>query len=117
MSRWEWTTTISAELESPAKFAWISARACTDSEPFACQPAPGERGLDLRREDAERDGDDRPGDRDDADVVGRPAAEPAERADPLLDRHRCLADFHYGHSTSPSLAVPTISYYYTNKSL
>ena len=24
----------------PAKFAWISSRACTDSEPFACQPAP-----------------------------------------------------------------------------
>ena len=36
----EWTTTISAELESPPKLAWISCRACTDSEPFACHPAP-----------------------------------------------------------------------------
>ena len=36
----EWTTTVSAELESPAKFRWISVRACTDSEPSACQPAP-----------------------------------------------------------------------------
>ena len=36
----EWTTTIGAELERPPKFCWIRARACTDSEPFACQPAP-----------------------------------------------------------------------------
>src|SRR5262245_63771690 len=36
----EWTTTIGAELERPPKFFWISERACTDSEPFACQPAP-----------------------------------------------------------------------------
>ena len=36
----EWTTTISAELESPPKLSWISCLACTDSEPFACQPAP-----------------------------------------------------------------------------
>ena len=36
----EWTTTIRAELESPPKLSWISRRACTDSEPFACQPAP-----------------------------------------------------------------------------
>ena len=36
----EWTTTISAELERPPKFRWMSARAWTDSEPFACQPAP-----------------------------------------------------------------------------
>ena len=36
----EWTTTISAELESPPKLSWIRFRACTDSEPFACQPAP-----------------------------------------------------------------------------
>ena len=36
----EWTTTVSAELESPAKLRWTSVRACTDSEPFACQPAP-----------------------------------------------------------------------------
>ena len=36
----ECTTTINAELERPAKLAWMSARACTDSDPFACQPAP-----------------------------------------------------------------------------
>ena len=36
----ERTTTTSAELESPAKLCWISVRACTDSEPSACQPAP-----------------------------------------------------------------------------
>jgi hypothetical protein len=36
----EWTTTVRAALESPAKFLWISVRAYTDSEPFACQPAP-----------------------------------------------------------------------------
>ena len=36
----EWTTTISAELERPPKLRWIRARACTDSEPEACQPAP-----------------------------------------------------------------------------
>ena len=36
----EWSTTWSAELESPSKFRWTSSRACTDSEPFACQPAP-----------------------------------------------------------------------------
>ncbi len=36
----EWTTTIGAELERPPKFRWISARACTDCDPFACQPAP-----------------------------------------------------------------------------
>ena len=40
VSSCEWTTTISAELERPAKFRWISVRAWTDSEPFACQPAP-----------------------------------------------------------------------------
>ena len=67
-----------------------ASRAWTDSEPFACQPAPGERRLDPRREDAERDGDDDPGDRDGADVVGGPAAEPADRADRLrlLERGR-----------------------------
>ena len=36
----ECSTTIGAELESPAKFCWISVRAATDSEPLACQPAP-----------------------------------------------------------------------------
>ena len=36
----EWTTTVTAELESPAKLRWITVRACTDSEPSACQPAP-----------------------------------------------------------------------------
>jgi hypothetical protein len=36
----EWTTTSGAELERPPKLCWISARAWTDSEPFACQPAP-----------------------------------------------------------------------------
>jgi hypothetical protein len=36
----EWTTTISAELERPPKLRWISCRARTDSDPFACQPAP-----------------------------------------------------------------------------
>ena len=40
--------------------AWTRLRACTDSEPFACQPAPESARLDLRREDAERDGDRRP---------------------------------------------------------
>ncbi len=40
----EWTTTINAELESPAKFRPTRSRARTDSEPFACQPAP-ERAL------------------------------------------------------------------------
>jgi hypothetical protein len=36
----EWMTTIGAELESPPKLRWIRFRACTDCEPFACQPAP-----------------------------------------------------------------------------
>ena len=36
----ECTTTVSAELDCPAKLRWISVRACTDSEPSACQPAP-----------------------------------------------------------------------------
>ena len=36
----EWRTTIGAELERPAKFCSINVRAVTDSEPFACQPAP-----------------------------------------------------------------------------
>ncbi len=36
----EWTTTVSAELERPAKFAWTSSRARTESEPVASQPAP-----------------------------------------------------------------------------
>ena len=36
----EWTTTVSAELERPSKPRSICARACTDSEPSACQPAP-----------------------------------------------------------------------------
>ena len=36
----EWMTTIGAELERPPKFLWISSRACTDCDPFACQPAP-----------------------------------------------------------------------------
>ena len=36
----EWTTTVSAELDRPAKLRSISVRACTDSEPSACQPAP-----------------------------------------------------------------------------
>ena len=46
-------------------------------------PRPGERGLDLRREEAEPDRDDDPGDRDGAEVIGGPAAEPADRADCL----------------------------------
>src|SRR5579862_627465 len=33
-------TTIGAELARPPKFSWISVRAWTDCEPFACQPAP-----------------------------------------------------------------------------
>ena len=79
----EWTTTISAELERPAKFRWMSV-ACLDGLGAVRLPAgPGERGLDLRREEAERDGEDRPGDRDGADVVGGPAAQPADRADRL----------------------------------
>jgi hypothetical protein len=36
----EWTTTIRAELARPAKLRSMSVRACTDSDPFACQPAP-----------------------------------------------------------------------------
>jgi hypothetical protein len=36
----EWITTIGAELERPPKLRWINARACTDCDPFACQPAP-----------------------------------------------------------------------------
>jgi hypothetical protein len=36
----ECTTTVSAELERPPKSRWISARARTDSDPLACQPAP-----------------------------------------------------------------------------
>jgi hypothetical protein len=50
----------------------------------------GERGLDLRREDAERDREDRPAERHRADVVGGEAAEPADRADGLrvLERPR-----------------------------
>ncbi|CAB4937455.1 unannotated protein [freshwater metagenome] len=36
----EWTTTCSAELESPPTFSSMSWRACTDSEPEASQPAP-----------------------------------------------------------------------------
>ena len=40
-----------------------------------------ERVLGLRRERAEADGDDRPGDHDEPDVAGRPAAETSDRAD------------------------------------
>ena len=36
----ECTTTVSAELDRPAKLRWICSRAWTDSEPSACQPAP-----------------------------------------------------------------------------
>jgi len=36
----EWTTTIGAELESPPKSCCTRLRTATDSEPFACQPAP-----------------------------------------------------------------------------
>ena len=36
----EWTTTIGPELDRPPKFSWISVLAVTDSDPFACQPAP-----------------------------------------------------------------------------
>ena len=49
----EWTTTVSAELDRPAKLRSISVRACTDSEPSACQPAPDSGVLDLRREGRE----------------------------------------------------------------
>src|SRR5512133_4385184 len=38
--RGELRTIINAELDRPAKLRWISARAFTDSEPLACQPAP-----------------------------------------------------------------------------
>ena len=46
-------------------------------------PRSGERGLDLRREEAEPDRDDDPGDRHGAEVIGGPAAEPADRTDCL----------------------------------
>jgi hypothetical protein len=36
----EWRTTIRAELDWPPKSRWTSCRTRTDSEPFACQPAP-----------------------------------------------------------------------------
>src|SRR5512133_2893652 len=36
----EWTTTIGAELARPPKLRWTRLRACTDCDPFACQPAP-----------------------------------------------------------------------------
>ena len=96
----------------------LDQRSRRDGLRAVCLPTGAREGcLDARREDREHDGDDAPGKRDESQVISRPPAEAAERTDPLLDRHRCLADFHYGHSTSPSLAVPTISYYYTNKSL
>ena len=34
------TTTWIAELAFPPKWSWASSRVATDSEPFACQPAP-----------------------------------------------------------------------------
>ena len=36
----EWTTTWIAVLALPPKCCWASSRAVTDSDPFACQPAP-----------------------------------------------------------------------------
>jgi hypothetical protein len=69
-------TTIGAELERPAKFCSISERAETDSDPFACQPAP-ERTVSTRgAKIAEHDGDDAPRERDQPQVIGRPPAEP-----------------------------------------
>ena len=77
----EWTTTVSAELDRPAKLRSISARACTDSEPSACQPAPdsavstfGANAARTRAAIAHAIGDR-------SRVVGREAAEPADRAD------------------------------------
>ena len=114
----EWTTTISAELERPAKF-------CLDQR-ARLRPTPSRSPASRRRRARSRpsarrrehDGDDAPGDRDQAQVIGRPAAEPAERADRAASTATGASRTSMnGHSTSPSLAVPTICYYYTNKSL
>ena len=96
----------------------LDQRARRDGLRAVCLPAGAREGcLDARREDREHDGDDAPRERDQPQVISRPPAEPAERTNLLLDCHRCFADFQNCHSTSPSLACPTICYYYTNKSL
>ena len=82
----ECTTTVSAELDSPAKPRWISVRACTDSEPSACQPAPDSAVSTFGAKARERDGDDRPHGQDRARVIGGEAAEPADRADSATAR-------------------------------
>ena len=60
----EWRTTIGAELERPAKFCSISDRAETDSEPFACQPAPERAVSTLGAKIANTTASDAPGKRD-----------------------------------------------------
>ena len=84
----EWMTTIGAELERPPKFRWISVARLHRLGAVRLPARAGKRRLDLRREHGQRDRNHRPGDRDDPDVVCRPAAQTADRADGLrvLDR-------------------------------
>ena len=76
-------TTIGAELESPAKFCWISVRAATDSEPFACQPAPESAVSTCGANTASTTARDSPGEQRRPQMVGGPAAEPTDRPDNL----------------------------------
>ena len=76
-------TTIGAELESPAKFCWISALAGDRLGAVRLPARTRERRLDLRREHGEHDRDRRPGERDRSQVVGCPAAETTDRPDRL----------------------------------
>ena len=57
---------------------------------------PGQRGLDARREEPERDGDDRPGHQDGAEVARGVAAQPADRADARGHAVTDLSDSGFG---------------------
>ena len=70
---------MNAWLERPPKFSCTSRRACTDSDPDASQPAP-ESALHLRRERAEHERRNEPGERDGTNVIGGPTAQTPERS-------------------------------------
>ena len=105
----EWTTTVSAELDRPAKLLSDQRPGLHRLGAVRLPSGAGERRLDLRGERRQRDGDDRPRDGDRSHVFGGEAAEPADRADGLqlgAERHRPVwalgveEDRHAGDGTA-----------------
>ena len=99
--------------------AGSASRACTDSEPFACQPAPESAVSTFGANTASPSATTAQAIATAPDVVGGPAAEPADRADGLrvLDRRRTRRVLQRQPLRHPPSALqsPAIHYYTTTQ--